>query len=116
MNGEDIDIEQLPFVAGLINLATKIVFCGGTIISPRFIVSVAHCFDNRTISDIGCLVGMTDYSKPQESRFGATYRIDGVHNYPGYDRTTMLNDIAIIKTVGDMQFNPAVSAACMPMG
>lgn len=114
MNGESIDIEQMPFTCGLMDLNTKNVFCDGSIISPKFIITVAHCLFNRTINTVGVIVGTTDYARPTESRYAATYRLFGVIVHPDYDPVSMLNDIAIAKT-GPIEFNPAVAPICLPI-
>lgn len=114
LNGESIDIEQMPFTCGLMDLNTKVVFCDGSIISPNFILTVAHCLYNRTINTIGVIVGTTDYARPTESRYAATYRLFGAIVHPNYDPVSMLNDIAIAKT-GPIEFNPAVAPVCLPI-
>lgn len=114
VNGENIDIEHMPFTCGLIDLNTKTVFCGCTIISQYFVLTAAHCLTNRTIDTIGCVVGTTNYARAAESQFAATYQLLATEIYAGYDSVSMLNDIAIAR-VGPMEFNPAVSAVCLPI-
>lgn len=114
LNGESIDIENMPFACGLMDLNTKMAFCDGTIISENFVLSVAHCFGNRTNDQMGIIVGTTDYARASESRYAATYQVSGVVIHPDYDALSMLNDIAIVKT-GPMQFNPAVAPVCLPI-
>lgn len=104
----------MPFACGLMDLNVKNVFCVATIISPNFIISAGHCLFNRTINTIGVIVGTTDYARPTESRYAATYRLYGVIVHPDYDAVSMLNDIAIAKT-GPMEFNPAVAPVCLPI-
>lgn len=104
----------MPFACGLTDLNTKRVFCGATIISPNFVLTVAHCLVNRTIDTVGIIVGTSDYARPTQSRYAATYRIFGVVIHPDYEALSMLNDIAIAKT-GPMEFNPAVQPACLPI-
>lgn len=104
----------MPFACGLMDLNSKVVFCDATIISPNFILTVAHCLYNRSIDTVGIIVGTTDYAYPTQSRYAATYRLAGVVIHPDYDALSMLNDIAIGKT-GPMEFNPAVAPACLPI-
>lgn len=115
VGGEKADIFEFPFSVGLLNLGTKVVFCGGTIISANFVLTSAHCFDNRTNNEIGLLVGCSDYSKPSESHFASTYQVAGVIPHPNYDRLSLLNDIALVKSIGQIQFNPAVQPVCLPI-
>lgn len=104
----------MPFACALTDLNTKRIFCDCTIVSPNFILTTAHCLFNRTIDTVGIIVGTTDYARPQQSRYAATYRIAGVVIHPDYDPLSMLNDIAIAKT-GPIEFNPAVGPVCLPI-
>lgn len=114
VNGENIDIEFMPFICGLIDLNTKALICGCMIISQNFIITAAHCLANRTIDTVGVIVGTTNYERPFESQYAATYQLMATEIHGGYDSVSMLNDIALARTT-PIQFSQAVQPVCLPI-
>lgn len=113
VGGEDVDIDQIPYVCGLKDIEHNTVFCGCTIISENFVLTAAHCLSNRTISSIHVITGTSDYNRAN-SRFGATYPIVEAIIHPDFHYQSLANDIALGR-VTLMQFNPAVQAVCLPI-
>lgn len=107
-------MNEFPYMCGIVDMNTKIVICGCTIIDPKYVLTSAHCVINRTLSDLGCLVGGQDYSL-SDSPYKSTYRFLAFIPYPSFDPISNLNDIAIMKVNGQIQFNVAVSAVCLPL-
>lgn len=115
VGGVTTDVNEFPFMCGIMDMNTKRVICGCTIIDPQFVITSAHCVVNRTMSDLGCVVGAQDYTMESSSRYTATYRFAGFIPYPSYDPTSFVNDIAIVRIYGSMTFNAGVSAVCLPI-
>lgn len=44
-------------MVALIDVALRTVYCGGTIISTRYVVTAAHCLANQAVSNVGVLYG-----------------------------------------------------------
>lgn len=64
---------------------------------------------------MGCVVGAQDYVTQSSSPYTSIYRFAGFIPYPSFDPTSLVNDIAIMRIYGSMQFNPGVSAVCLPI-
>lgn len=47
-------------MAGLVDLTQRELYCGATIISQRYVITAAHCLENRNGEKIGVVVGEHD--------------------------------------------------------
>lgn len=102
-------------MCGIMDMVNKRVICGCIIISEIYVLTTAHCVINQTLNDLGCIVGNQDYTMQSNSPYTSIYRFAGFIPYPNYDHISYVNDIAIMKIYGQIQFNPGVSAICLPL-
>lgn len=47
-------------MAGIVDSVNRNVFCGGTIISERYVLSAGHCMEGKESQQLGVLVGDHD--------------------------------------------------------
>lgn len=78
-----------PWMAGLLNLNDREIWCGGTLVHPRFVLSAAHCFvDFNSLPRDQTRMVFNEY----DVRRGADWnveqmrRIREVHPHPSYVR------------------------------
>lgn len=97
---EDVDIEnevkvigggavpfgQALFVASLRSLS-NVYFCGGAILSTRFVLTSASCTAGRADNSINVIVGTPALLAP-----GSTHRSSIITTYPGFDPKTLENE------------------------
>lgn len=105
---------EYPFMAGIMEVQTKRVVGGCTIIDPNYCLTSAHLVINRTLSDLALIVGDQDYSIGSDTPFTAIYRFLAFIPYPSFDPVSNVNDLAIMRIYGQIQYNAGVSAVCLP--
>lgn len=47
-------------LAGMVDLINHNIYCGAVIICPTFIMTAAHCLENKNITEIAVVVGEHD--------------------------------------------------------
>ncbi|XP_055592947.1 chymotrypsin BI-like [Uranotaenia lowii] len=106
VNGNPAGPGQFPFYAA-VDILTG-YFCGGSIISNRWVLTAGHC---------GVLGGNTDF-KVGVGSLGVPsetfYISDGIHVHDNYDPWTLANDIALIHLSSDIIFSDYVQAVTLP--
>ncbi|KAH8245890.1 hypothetical protein KR038_010967 [Drosophila bunnanda] len=119
-NGLEAAKHEFPSMVGLRDLTSNLpIFCGGSIVSERFIVTAAHCTARQPVaSRLLALVGEHDLSRATESIYAAQHRIQSIFNHPGYRETANgvnINDIALLYTVTPMEWSRGVAPICLPV-
>lgn len=132
VGGTQTQINEYPSMAGVIDAKERRIFCGATISNSQFYnsqralsitssqvssthaLSAAHCFMDRTISNLGLLVGEHDISKGTETPFTVLLKISALMIHQKFNIRTNANDIALIKTKDAIKFTSGVQPACLP--
>ncbi len=89
-------------------------YCSGSLIYKNFVLTTAHCFNNKNFpdSDLVVFVGKSFLDQPSSS--SEVYFASKLYIHPGYNRTTAQHDIAFIKLENYVTLSDRVALICLP--
>uniref|UniRef100_A0A182N2U7 Peptidase S1 domain-containing protein n=1 Tax=Anopheles dirus TaxID=7168 RepID=A0A182N2U7_9DIPT len=114
VNGVETLVNEFPMMAALIDVKTKAVICGATIVATSYALTAAHCMLQRTTNDTVLLVGDHNIKAGTDTSYSQVYLVAQFMPHAGFTVKPMANDIALVRTAQPMQFNVAVGPVCLP--
>ena len=121
VGGETINISEVPYQVFLAEVdeseRTFAQFCGGSVYDAIWIITAAHCVDDKVNWAPGRLrvgAGVTDLDNVPPSAFRLVARVI-VH--PDWNRRTYQNDIALLRLATPLDLSgPSISPIAIPTG
>ncbi|XP_003700881.1 chymotrypsin-1-like [Megachile rotundata] len=102
VGGTDAPIGMFPYQVSLRQYDRH--FCGGSIISSRYVLTAAHCVEGiYDKSSVTIHAGTNVLSSKGES-----YGVQKIVSHSGYDSSLLINDVAIIRVNKEIEFNDLV--------
>lgn len=129
LNGAETDISKWPWMVGLIRPGFGVFngqFCGGTLVSDRWVLTAAHCVIDETTATVKILAGRTRLSDATDNDL---LSITQIIIHPAFNQSTLDSDIALlelsevttlmpIQTLGHYSLNdsPGINAISLGWG
>jgi secreted trypsin-like serine protease len=101
---------QFPFMAALMDSraqhAIDGVFCGGTLIAPKVVLTAGHCVEGSQASEMDVVVGRTRLTQETD---GERIKVVKILQYPTYNPKNVTGDVALL------ELEHAATVAPMPI-
>ncbi|XP_058060802.1 uncharacterized protein LOC131211351 [Anopheles bellator] len=98
---------QWPWQVAILN-RFKEAFCGGTLVSSRWILTAAHCVRKRLFVRLG------EHNLQQSDGSEIEFRVELSIKHPRYDKKTVDNDVALLKLPREVERSAFIGYACLP--
>ncbi|SEH05193.1 S1 family serine peptidase [Candidatus Venteria ishoeyi] len=106
LGGEDAAVATWPWMTSLQTSGGH--YCGGSLIHPYWVLTAAHCLDNKTAAAIQAVVGLHQFSVPESAEY---LKADIIYQHPQWrtsDRNTPYD-------IGLIRLQQAATAAPVPL-
>ncbi|EFN63716.1 Transmembrane protease, serine 9 [Camponotus floridanus] len=113
VGGTETGVNEYPMMCGLVDINEKIIYCGCTIISEQYVLTAAHCIENKDITRIGILVGEHDVTTGEETNATKLFLVNKCIMHPSYKENKQ-DDIAVCKIIGTINYSAEVGPVCLP--
>ncbi|MCP3800675.1 serine protease [Allokutzneria sp. A3M-2-11 16] len=116
VGGRDAEVGQFPSFASLLRITDDGLsdpFCGGTLISPTYILTAAHCVYNKTPKTMTVAL---DFYAIDDFKDELLHDVASIRVHPEYDNhpKSPKRDIALVKLKAPVQPSARVRPAPLP--
>ncbi|KAJ8347901.1 hypothetical protein SKAU_G00264900 [Synaphobranchus kaupii] len=113
VGGNEVTPGEIPWQVALIDKRTLVGFCGGSILSERWIITAAHCLLEAEIDSIFIRVGEHNVHKKEGTE--RDHEIAEKHVHPRYnnDQSQYNHDVALLRLEKPIVFTDFALPICL---
>ena len=106
--------ESIPWQAAIVNRGKAQPWCGGALISDRYILSAAHCFRGKSEAKVEVILGEHDWTTKADRVHDQRFKVEKIIRHPDFDRLTAYDhDFALLKLAEPVQ-GRLLRPVCLP--
>ncbi|XP_065221908.1 trypsin-1-like [Planococcus citri] len=116
VGGIEAEQNKFPWMAALkLTYGDTSTFCGATVITKQHLLTAAHCVEGVTADEIQASLGGFNQLTHEYDINEITVGIEEIIRHPGFNLSSLDNDIAILKLDSTISFNTSqIQPACLP--
>lgn len=113
VGGADANPTEWTWMAALLRTDNGEYYCGGALISSRYVVTAAHCTIGFQATNITIRLGAYNMKEPtQEVK---DILVSRIRRHPDFQRSTYMNDIAVLRLKQAARFTEHIRPICLPV-
>ncbi|TDG44101.1 hypothetical protein AWZ03_009476 [Drosophila navojoa] len=109
VGGTQVRTNKYPWIAQMLRGAE--LFCGGTLINDRYVLTAAHCVHEMDMSGVSVRLLQLDRSS---THLGITRAVAFAHAHLGYDPVSLVHDIALLRLDAPVPLMKRMRPVCLP--
>ncbi|XP_023698406.1 coagulation factor IXb isoform X2 [Paramormyrops kingsleyae] len=113
VGGNEVTPGEIPWQVALIDNDKRVIFCGGSILSERWVITAAHCLEKITIDSFFVRVGEHNVHRNEGTEDDYEISEWQVHNSYNASKSRFNHDIALLRLKTAIVFSDFILPICL---